>query len=64
MNQFAIGFNFHVPYQVLVDADFLAESMRCKMEIIRRLEDTLHGQVKPCKTSFYRLHPACYLSRS
>ena len=35
-------------YQVLVDADFLAESMRCKMDIVRRLEDTLHGQVKPC----------------
>lgn len=49
MEQFAIGFGFHVPYQVLVDADFLAESMKCKMEIVRRLEDTLHGQVKPCE---------------
>ena len=48
MEQFSIGFGFHVPYQVLVDADFLAESMRCKMDIVRRLEDTLHGQVKPC----------------
>ena len=48
MEQFAIGFGFRVPYQVLVDADFLAESMKCKMDIVRRLEDTLHGQVKPC----------------
>ncbi len=64
MVQFAIGFGFHVPYQVLVDADFLAESMKCKMEIIRRLEDTLHGQVKPRRPSPFAAFDWFVLTRS
>jgi rRNA-processing protein FCF1 len=43
-----MGFGFREPYQVLVDADFLAEANKCKMDVIRRLEDTLHArEVKP-----------------
>lgn len=47
MEQFSMGFGFRVPYQVLVDADFIAEANKCKMDLVRRLEDTLHGEVKP-----------------
>ena len=33
MEQFSIGFGFHVPYQVLVDADFLAEAEQAGLDI-------------------------------
>lgn len=44
-----MNFGFRKPYQVLMDADFVLEGTRCKMEIIKRLEDNLHarGEVKP-----------------
>ncbi|KAI1100220.1 Fcf1-domain-containing protein [Jackrogersella minutella] len=56
MEQFSMGFGFHVPYQVLVDADFIAEGNKCKMDLMRRLEDTLHGEVKPMITQCSMRH--------
>ncbi|KAI1371693.1 hypothetical protein F4677DRAFT_434898 [Hypoxylon crocopeplum] len=56
MEQFSMGFGFREPYQVLVDADFIAESNKCKMDLMRRLEDTLHGQVKPLITQCSMRH--------
>ncbi|RYP33105.1 hypothetical protein DL767_004890 [Monosporascus sp. MG133] len=56
MEQFSMGFGFHVPYQVVVDAEFLLESVKCKMDIIRRLEDTLHGEIKPLVTQCSMRH--------
>ncbi|KAI1383053.1 uncharacterized protein F4822DRAFT_422043 [Hypoxylon trugodes] len=56
MEQFSMGFGFREPYQVLVDADFIAEGNKCKMDLIRRLEDTLHGQVKPMITQCSMRH--------
>lgn len=51
-----MGFGFRVPYQVLVDADFIAEANKCKMDLVRRLEDTLHGEVKPMITQCSMRH--------
>ncbi|KAI5862609.1 hypothetical protein GGS23DRAFT_570998 [Durotheca rogersii] len=56
MEQFSMGWGFREPYQVLVDADFISEANRCKMDLIRRLEDTLHGQVKPMITQCSMRH--------
>ncbi|KAI1440850.1 hypothetical protein F5Y02DRAFT_401555 [Annulohypoxylon stygium] len=56
MEQFSMGFGFRVPYQVLVDADFIAEANKCKMDLVRRLEDTLHGEVKPMITQCSMRH--------
>lgn len=51
-----MGWGFRVPYQVLVDADFIAEANKCKMDLVRRLEDTLHGEVKPMITQCSMRH--------
>ncbi|KAI6084511.1 hypothetical protein F4821DRAFT_169755 [Hypoxylon rubiginosum] len=56
MGQFSMGWGFREPYQVLVDADFIAEANKCKMDLVRRLEDTLHGQVKPMITQCSMRH--------
>ncbi|KAI1400307.1 hypothetical protein F4819DRAFT_378653 [Hypoxylon fuscum] len=56
MEQFSMGWGFREPYQVLIDADFLAEANKCKMDMVRRLEDTLHGQVKPMITQCSMRH--------
>ncbi|KAI1776570.1 rRNA-processing protein UTP23 [Hypoxylon cercidicola] len=56
MEQFSMGWGFHEPYQVLVDADFITEANKCKMDLVRRLEDTLHGQVKPMITQCSMRH--------
>ncbi|KAI1136886.1 hypothetical protein F5Y05DRAFT_389392 [Hypoxylon sp. FL0543] len=56
MEQFSMSFGFREPYQVLVDADFIAEANKCKMDLTRRLEDTLHGQVKPLITQCSMRH--------
>ncbi|KAI1761535.1 Fcf1-domain-containing protein [Hypoxylon sp. FL1150] len=56
MEQFSMGWGFREPYQVLVDADFIAEANKCKMDLVRRLEDTLHGQVKPMITQCSMRH--------
>ena len=46
MHQYAINFNFHEPYQVLVDAAFLQDAARFKMNVVEGLERTLQGKVK------------------
>ncbi|KAI0110191.1 hypothetical protein F4814DRAFT_426158 [Daldinia grandis] len=56
MEQFSMSFGFRVPYQVIVDADFIAEANKCKMDVMRRLEDTLHGEVKPMITQCSMRH--------
>ncbi|KAI1456437.1 Fcf1-domain-containing protein [Annulohypoxylon moriforme] len=56
MEEFSMGFGFRVPYQVLVDADFIAEANKCKMDLVRRLETTLHGEVKPMITQCSMRH--------
>ncbi|KAI1467625.1 Fcf1-domain-containing protein [Daldinia caldariorum] len=56
MEQFSMSFGFREPYQVIVDADFIAEANKCKMDVMRRLEDTLHGQVKPLITQCSMRH--------
>ncbi|KAL7628380.1 hypothetical protein AAE478_002582 [Parahypoxylon ruwenzoriense] len=56
MEQFSMGWGFREPYQVLVDADFIAEANKCKMDLVKRLEDTLHGQVKPMITQCSMRH--------
>lgn len=47
MHQYELSFNFHVPYQVLIDADMIKDTFRFKMNLPLFLERTLHGQIKP-----------------
>ncbi|KAH7026321.1 Fcf1-domain-containing protein [Microdochium trichocladiopsis] len=58
MEKFSMNFGFRKPYQVLMDADFVIEGTRCKMEIVKRLEDNLHarGDVKPMITQCSMRH--------
>jgi len=46
MHQYALTFNFHEPYQVLVDAQFVQDAARFKMDLVGGLERTLQGKVK------------------
>ncbi|KAJ9648354.1 hypothetical protein H2199_001208 [Coniosporium tulheliwenetii] len=50
MHQYALTFNFRVPYQVLVDAEIIQDAARFKMDLIGGLERTLQGKVKPMIT--------------
>jgi len=58
MDKFSMNFGFRKPYQVLMDAEFVLEGTRCKMEIVKRLEDNLHarGEVKPMITQCSMRH--------
>lgn len=47
IQQYSIHFGFREPYQVVVDADFVKETTKCKMDLLAALERTLHGTVKP-----------------
>ncbi|EON62050.1 hypothetical protein W97_01269 [Coniosporium apollinis CBS 100218] len=50
MHQYALTFNFRVPYQVLVDAEMIQDAARFKMDLLGGLERTLQGKVKPMIT--------------
>jgi U3 small nucleolar RNA-associated protein 23 len=47
IQQYTIHFGFREPYQVVVDAEFVKETTKCKMDLLAALERTLHGTVKP-----------------
>lgn len=46
LKQFELAFNFHQPYQVLVDADLVKDAHRFAMDLPQYLSNTLHGEVK------------------
>jgi U3 small nucleolar RNA-associated protein 23 len=48
IQQYTIHFGFREPYQVIVDAEFVKDTTKCKMDLQAALERTLHGTVKPC----------------
>ncbi|KAJ9156964.1 rRNA-processing protein utp23 [Coniochaeta hoffmannii] len=50
IQQYTIHFGFREPYQVIVDADFVKDTTKCKMDLQAALERTLHGTVKPLIT--------------
>ncbi|CEI64090.1 hypothetical protein FVEN_g8941 [Fusarium venenatum] len=50
MEQFSQTFGFREPYQVLVDAEMIQDSSRCKMDLEPALSRTVHGKVKPMVT--------------
>ncbi|MCJ1309155.1 hypothetical protein MMC25_002810 [Agyrium rufum] len=50
MQQYALTFGFREPYQVLVDAQMIRDSVTIKMDLIAGLQRTLQGQVKPMIT--------------
>ncbi|KAB5530486.1 Fcf1-domain-containing protein [Coniochaeta sp. 2T2.1] len=50
IQQYTIHFGFREPYQVIVDADFVKDTTKCKMNLQAALERTLHGTVKPLIT--------------
>jgi len=56
MQQYGLTFGFREPYQVVFDADFVRDAARFKMDLIRGLERTLHGKVKPMITQCSMRH--------
>ncbi|KAK8181599.1 Fcf1-domain-containing protein [Phyllosticta capitalensis] len=46
MNQYGLTFGFREPYQVLVDADMVKDTHRCKMDLSSYIERTLQGKTK------------------
>lgn len=46
LKQFELAFNFHQPYQILVDADLVKDAHRFAMDLPQYLSNTLHGEVK------------------
>ncbi|KAG4305896.1 hypothetical protein PORY_000806 [Pneumocystis oryctolagi] len=50
MQIYRISFGFREPYQVLIDADYLQDSIKYKIDIIKQLERALQGKVKPMIT--------------
>lgn len=50
MQIYKIHFGFREPYQTLIDADYLQDSIKYKMDIIKLLERTLQGKIKPMIT--------------
>ncbi|RCI15370.1 hypothetical protein L249_6751 [Ophiocordyceps polyrhachis-furcata BCC 54312] len=50
MEQFSMTFGFREPYQVLVDAEMVFDTCRCKMDLEPALQRTVHGKVKPMIT--------------
>ncbi|QSL64708.1 hypothetical protein MERGE_002010 [Pneumocystis wakefieldiae] len=50
MQIYKISFGFREPYQTLIDADYLQDSIKCKMDVIKLLERILQGKVKPMIT--------------
>ncbi|KAF2682481.1 hypothetical protein K458DRAFT_342124 [Lentithecium fluviatile CBS 122367] len=50
MHQYEIQFGFREAYQVLLDAEFLQDAWRFKIDPITRLEGVLQGKIKPMVT--------------
>ncbi|KAK7554852.1 Fcf1-domain-containing protein [Phyllosticta citricarpa] len=46
MHQYGLTFGFREPYQVLVDADMVKDTHRCKMDLPAYIERTLQGKSK------------------
>ena len=50
MQQYGFAFGFREPYQVLIDVGMLEASVvQFKMDLLKILTRTLHGEVKPSK---------------
>lgn len=47
MQQYGLTFGLREPYQVLVDAGMLQDADRFKMDLVKGLERTAGGKVKP-----------------
>ncbi|KAH8676204.1 Fcf1-domain-containing protein [Xylariales sp. PMI_506] len=56
MQKFSMSFGFREPYQVLVDAQLLADANRFKMDLVKGLEQTLSGKVKVLVTQCSMRH--------
>jgi hypothetical protein len=51
MLQYALGFGFREPYQVIVTSDIIQDAARFQMDLTGGLSRTLHGEIKPCWSS-------------
>jgi hypothetical protein len=51
MHQYELTFGFREPYQVLLDAEIIQDAGRFKMDLLKNLERTLHGQVNLSRSS-------------
>jgi hypothetical protein len=47
MQQYALGFGFREPYQVIVTSDIIEDAARFQMDLTGGISRTLHGEVKP-----------------
>ncbi|KAE9989156.1 hypothetical protein EG328_000088 [Venturia inaequalis] len=50
MQQYALGFGFREPYQVIVTSDIIEDAARFQMDLTGGISRTLHGEVKPLIT--------------
>ncbi|KLO04864.1 Fcf1-domain-containing protein [Schizopora paradoxa] len=73
MALYSMSFGFRQPYQVLVDSMICSEAISSKVDLVKRLEDVLQGNVKPmitqcCIEELYlqgsALQPAVDLAKS
>jgi hypothetical protein len=64
MQQYGLTFGFREPYQVLVDAQMLQDADRFKMDIVKGLERTLSGKVKPSTSFISRPHTQALIATS
>jgi U3 small nucleolar RNA-associated protein 23 len=47
MQQYGLTFGLREPYQVLIDAGMIQDAGRFSMDLVKGLERTLGGKVKP-----------------
>lgn len=45
-----LNFKFREPYQILIDAQMILEAIRTKLDLLKALERTVQGKVKPMVT--------------
>jgi hypothetical protein len=53
MQQYAMGFGFREPYQVIVTSDIIEDAARFQMDLTGGLSRTLHGEIKPCMYCYF-----------
>lgn len=55
MQQYALGFGFREPYQVIVTSDIIEDAARFQMDLTGGISRTLHGEVKPCRHTYFHI---------
>ncbi|KAF1809671.1 hypothetical protein P152DRAFT_461350 [Eremomyces bilateralis CBS 781.70] len=56
LHSYKLHFGFREPFQVIVDAEFVQDAAKCKMDILPAITRTLQGEVKPMITQCSMRH--------